>query len=234
MLQIRCQNLSLGYDRIPVSEPVSFEVKEGDYLCIVGENGSGKTTLMKTLLHLMEPISGEILWGDGVTKNQIGYLPQQAETKKDFPATVWEIVTSGCVGRGKSGLFLGREDKLLARRQMERLEISHLEKKSYRTLSGGQQRRVLLARALCAAEKILLLDEPVAALDPHATEELYRTIEKLNRESGVTILMITHDLSAVSRYASSVLHMGDTPLFYPTLSKYLENRGVGGKEGTHE
>ena len=215
MAQISCKDVALSYDGVCVSHALSFEVCAGDYFCIVGENGSGKTTLMKALLGLKEPDDGEILLGDGLSAGEIGYLPQRNEAQSDFPASVREVVTSGCIGRGAK-----KERRARAEAQMERLGLSGLADRPFRSLSGGQQKKTLLARALCAAEKVLLLDEPAAALDPRATEELYQTIARLNREERITVLMITHDLSAVMRYATKVLHMGRSPVLYESAQAY--------------
>ena len=178
MAQLTCQKLCVGYDGKTVLQDLDFEVFAGDYLCIVGENGSGKSTLMKTILGLQMPISGRILTGDGLRKNEIGYLPQQTVVQKDFPASVREIVLSGCQGRCGSRPFYNREEKKLAADAMEKMQIAPLAKRCYRTLSGGQQQRVLLARALCATQKMLLLDEPVSGLDPKVTAEMYALIQK--------------------------------------------------------
>lgn len=177
MAQLTCQNLCVGYDGKSVLQDLNFEVFAGDYLYIVGENGSGKSTLMKTILGLQPPISGRILTGDGLRKNEIGYLPQQTVVQKDFPASVREIVLSGCQGRCGSRSFYNKEEKQLAEAAMDKMQITQLAKRCYRELSGGQQQRVLLARALCATQKMLLLDEPVSGLDPKVTAELYALIE---------------------------------------------------------
>ena len=221
MALLKVQNLSLGYDSHAIVENLNFTVNTGDYLCIVGENGSGKSTLMKTLLHLQEPISGQILTGDGLKKNEIGYLPQQTIVQKDFPASVREIVLSGCQGRSLLRPFYSKEDKKLARINMERMEILDLEKRCYRELSGGQQQRVLLARALCATRKVLLLDEPVSGLDPKVTAQMYELIQKLNKE-GITIIMISHDIAAAVSYASHILHIGDD-IFFGTRDEYKKS-----------
>ena len=223
MAYLTVQNLSVGYDGHPVAEGISFTVSAGDYLCVVRENGSGKSTLMKTLLRLQEPLSGQILPGDGLRRNEIGYLPQKTAVQRDFPASVREIVRSGCQGRCGLRPFYNREEKALAEEAMERMGIAPLAERCFREMSGGQQQRVLLARALCATRKLLLLDEPVAGLDPKATAELYELIASLNRE-GVAILMVSHDLAAVD-YASHILHIGDR-LFFGTREAYLES-GAG-------
>lgn len=220
MAQLTCQNLCVGYDGKSVLQDLSFQVFAGDYLCIVGENGSGKSTLMKTILGLQPPISGRILTGDGLRKNEIGYLPQQTVVQKDFPASVREIVLSGCQGRCGSRPFYNKEEKQLAAETMDKMQITQLAKRCYRTLSGGQQQRVLLARALCATRKMLLLDEPVSGLDPKVTAEMYILIEKLNREDGITVVMISHDLNAALQYASHILHIGDA-VFFGTKAAYL-------------
>ena len=220
MAQITVENLTLGYDGHAIVESLDFIVNAGDYLCIVGENGSGKTTLMKTLLHLRAPMGGRIIMGDGVKENEIGYLPQQSEMQKDFPASVTEIVLSGCQGRCGLRPFYNQEEKKLAADAMEKMGITALAKRCYRELSGGQQQRVLLARALCAAQKILLLDEPVSGLDPVVTADMYDLIRRLNR-SGITIIMISHDIAAALKDASHILHIGGT-VFFGTKEAYLE------------
>ena len=220
MAQLTCQKLCVGYDGKPVLQDLSFQVFAGDYLCIVGENGSGKSTLMKTILGLQPPVSGRILTGDGLRKNEIGYLPQQTMVQKDFPASVREIVLSGCQGRCGSRPFYNKEEKQLALDAMDKMQITQLAKRCYRELSGGQQQRVLLARALCATQKMLLLDEPVSGLDPKVTAEMYALIEKLNCEDGITVIMISHDIAAAVQYASHILHIGDT-VFFGTKDAYL-------------
>lgn len=221
MALLTIRNLSLGYDSRTIVEDLNFAVNAGDYLCIVGENGSGKTTLMRTLLRLQEPVSGQIDFGDGLQKNQIGYLPQQTVVQKDFPASVKEIVLSGCQGRCGLRPFYSKEEKKLAEENMQRMGIAGLAERCYRELSGGQQQRVLLARALCATGKVLLLDEPVSGLDPKVTAEMYGLISDLNRE-GVTVVMISHDIGAAVRYASHILHIGSR-IFFGTKEEYLRS-----------
>ncbi len=222
MALLEVKDLTLGYENVAIIEELNFSVNEGDYLCIVGENGSGKTTLMKTLLHLRDPLSGEIIYGDGMQKNEIGYLPQQTIVQRDFPASVKEIVLSGC--QGKLGLrpFYNKEEKELAVRNMEKMGITDLADRCYRELSGGQQQRVLLARALCATGKIILLDEPVSGLDSKVTAEMYSLIKDLNDE-GITVIMISHDMEAAIRYASHILHIGDD-VFFGTKEEYLKSK----------
>lgn len=222
MAQLTCKDLALGYEGKTVAEHITFEVNRGDYLCIVGENGSGKSTLVKTLLHLKKPLSGTLAFGDGLTQNKIGYLPQQTVVQRDFPASVKEIVLSGCLNRGGFGPFYSAVEKKIAKETMEMMGITALSNRCYRELSGGQQQRVLLARALCATRDILLLDEPVAGLDPKVTKEMYEIIAHLNKEHNITIIMVSHDISAAIHYASHILHVSREPLFFGTTENYLK------------
>ena len=229
MIQINCQGLALGYHSALMRD-LNFTVHAGDYLCILGENGAGKSTLMKTILGLLAPLEGSVTFGDGVRANEIGYLPQQTQTQRDFPATVWEVALSGCQGRCGLRPFYTRAEKELARQSLTRMDMAHLSGRCYRELSGGQQQRVLLARALCAARKMLLLDEPVTGLDPTASRELYQVIARLNKEDGMTILMISHDTSAALRYASHILYLGEQ-VFFGTREEFIQtNRGNQNRE----
>ena len=200
-MTIKCIDLDIGYDGKAVVSGLNLKINDGDYLCIVGENGSGKTTLMKTLLGLIPLLGGSI---QGLNKNDIGYLPQISDIQKDFPATVEEVVLSGT-----KKLFYRKKEKDLMRFNLERLNIANLSKCKFSELSGGQRQRVLLARALCASKKILLLDEPVSGLDPKATAMMYEIINILNKEDGMTIIMISHDLNGSLKYASNVLNVGE-------------------------
>ena len=221
MGQLICEGLTLGYENGVILKDLSFSVEQGDYLAIVGENGSGKSTLMKTILGLLKPLKGEIRFGDGLRRFEVGYLPQQTAVQRDFPASVWEVVISGCLAKGKFFPFYTKADKARAQANIERLGLATFVKRSYRELSGGQQQRVLLARALCATEKILLLDEPVSGLDPVVTAEMYEIIRTLN-ESGITIIMISHDVQAAVRYADKILHIGGRS-FFGSVSDYLSS-----------
>ena len=222
MALITCKDLTLGYDSHAILEHLSFQVNPGDYLCIVGENGSGKSTLMRTVLGLQRPMAGTISFGDGLRENEIGYLPQQTAIQKDFPATVWEIVLSGCQAHMGRRAFYGKPEKALAAQSLERMGMTSFKKRCYRELSGGQQQRVLLARALCATRRLLLMDEPVSGLDPRVTAEMYALIERLNRE-GVTVIMISHDLGAATRYATHILHLGGATVFFGTARQYADS-----------
>lgn len=231
MALLSCRELCLGYDGKEILHDLNFEVNAGDYLCIVGENGSGKSTLMRTILGLLPALSGTIALGDGLKQSEIGYLPQQTMVQRDFPASVWEIVLSGCQSRNPLKPFYSREEKALAERNMERMGIQGFAKRCYRELSGGQQQRVLLARALCATRKCLLLDEPVSGLDPKVTEQMYQLIEKLHKD-GITILMISHDINAALQYADHILHIGSRVFFGSKQAYLLSGSGfLPGKGG---
>ncbi len=223
MPQLLCQNLTLGYEGKTVVSGLSFFVNTGDYLCIVGENGSGKSTLMKAILRLKAPAAGQVQTGEGLHAGEIGYLPQQTVVQKDFPASVREVVRSGCAGRSGLRPLYTAAEKQLAEDNMAKLGVAPLAKQCYRELSGGQQQRVLLARALCATGKLLLLDEPTAGLDPMAAADMYSLIAGLNT-AGVTIVMISHDVAAAVRYASHILHIGrGTQLFFGRTGEYLDS-----------
>ena len=222
MALITCRNVSFAYEGRTVVDGLNFEVCPGDYLCIVGENGSGKTTLMKGLLGLMQPKSGTIETGDGLLPTEIGYLPQQTSAQKDFPASVFEVVISGRLSSRGVMPFYSRRDRQIALENMEKLGVLPLRKKSFRELSGGQQQRVLLSRALCATQKMLLLDEPVSGLDPLATIELYKVIKALSEQTGITVIMISHDVRSAVEYASHILHLQNKQVFFGPADQYKQ------------
>lgn len=217
MALITCEKVSFAYEGRPVIQQLDVTVEKGDYLCIVGENGSGKSTLVKGLLGLIAPTQGRIVYGDGLTHDQIGYLSQRTQVQSDFPASVWEVVSSGCRGRGP---FLTRAMRRQANEQLDVLGIAGIKNRSFMDLSGGQQQRVLLARALCAAKKLLVLDEPAAGLDPLATKELYALISKINTEMKLTVVMVSHDMQSVLHYAHKILHLNTKQVFFGTAAEY--------------
>ena len=219
MTYITCSDLKLGYDGRVVTEGINFEVEEGDYLCIIGENGAGKSTLMKALMNLNKPMSGSIEFSDEIKRNEIGYLPQNKEFQRDFPASVEEVVLSGTVGYRGLKPFYGRTERESARKNMEMLGLLPLKKRCYQELSGGQQQRVLLARALCATKKCLVLDEPTTGLDPVVTAEFYQLLRTIN-EGGMTIIMVSHDVEQAVRCCSHILHLSCHPLFIGTAAQY--------------
>lgn len=215
MALITCEKATFAYEGVPVVKELDLNIERGQYLCIVGENGSGKSTLVKGLLGLLRPVSGKVLFGDGLRQNEIGYLPQRTDAQSDFPASVWEVASSGC-----HGLWMTAKKREKVRELLELLGVAHLEKHSFARLSGGQQQRVLLARALCATSSLLLLDEPVAGLDPLVTREMYDVIRMLHKEQGLTVVMISHDVQAAMQEADCILHLSNGGSFYGTPFEY--------------
>ncbi len=232
---IKCEHVSIGYEGQTVVKDLNFIIEKGDYLCIVGENGSGKSTLVKSLLGLKNVEEGRITFGDGLRQSEIGYLPQQNDTQKDFPASVYEVVLSGRLNSRGFSPFYTAEDKRAAKEKMELLGIQDLERQCFRDLSGGQKQRALLARALCATKSLLLLDEPVTGLDPIMTGEFYQLIRKINRESGIAVVMVSHDIESAVEDATHILHLQETALFFGTTEDYRKSR-IGRKflGGVHD
>jgi len=228
MAVLDIQNVSLGYDGNTVVKDISFCVESGDYLCVVGENGAGKSTLLKAVLNLHKPLSGVIRLGDGWKRSDFGYLPQQRDVQKDFPAAVYEIVISGCLNKCGLRPFYNKKERALAFDNMEKLGIANLAKRCYRELSGGQQQRVLLARALCSAKKIILLDEPAAGLDPDATRDMYEAVAELNRSDGLTVIMVSHDIEAALQYASHILKIEKNGAYFFGAKDEYSRRFTGG------
>lgn len=217
---ITCKNLSVGYNKKSIIENLNFEIYKGDYLSIIGMNGAGKSTLMKTILGLSKPLSGSVVFNEGLRQTDIGYLSQQTSIQEDFPASVKEIVLSGCQAQKGYRPFYNREEKKLADYNMERMEILNLSSKCYRDLSGGQKQRVLIARALCATKKILMMDEPASSLDPNVTAKLYQVTSELSRQ-GITIVMITHDIERAIQDSKHILYIGGKN-FWGTTEEYTK------------
>ena len=219
---LKCEHVDFGYENYDVVKDVSLEICEGDYLCIVGENGSGKSTLMKGLLGLLKPTGGTLMVSDDLKRSGIGYLPQQTPAQKDFPATVQEVVISGCLGKRGNRPFYSKKERETAAVNMERLGITDLRKSCYRDLSGGQKQRTLIARALCATDRLLILDEPITGLDPSTTQDFYRVIRHLNREEQVAVLMVSHDIQNIVAQANKILHLKQSVLFYGSVEDYKQ------------
>ncbi len=221
MAQIIAHNASFAYNGVPVIAGLNFEVSSGDYLCIIGRNGSGKSTLIKGILNLLQPASGHITMDDGLTASEIGYLPQVSLAQKDFPASVFEVVISGRLNSGKKHIFYTAEDKRIANEKIELMGLCELKNKSYQELSLGQQQKVLLARALCATKKLIILDEPTTGLDPLAQNEFYKLIRDINKNMGITIIMVSHFLNSVEEFSSHVLHLDSKQLFFGKTADYI-------------
>lgn len=220
MALIQCAGVEFSYEGRKVITDLSFEIEKGDYICIVGENGAGKSTLVKGLLGLKKPSAGTLSYGDGLKQSEIGYLPQQTAVQKDFPASVWEVVLSGCLNQLGFLPFYDKKSREQAELNLKRFQVYDLKDKCYRELSGGQQQRVLLARALCASSKLLLLDEPAASLDPLATANLYRLIRQVNESMGITIVMVSHDVQQAVENANKILHLQHKQSFFGSVEKY--------------
>lgn len=221
MSLIDFNKVTIGYDGKSVISDLTFQIKPNEYVCIVGENGSGKTTLMKCLLGLIPPLSGKITFGDGLTQNEIGYLPQKTVLQKDFPASVEEVVLSGCLNK-KHTLFYSKEQNKTAEKNMELTGITDIRKNCFRELSGGQQQRALLARALCATTKLLILDEPVTGLDPVASADMYNLVKNLYKD-GITVIMVSHDITAAVNNATKILHLTKDNYFFGSTHQYLHS-----------
>ena len=234
MALIKCENVSIGYEGQTVVKDLDFQIDPGDYLCIVGENGSGKSTLVRSLLGLKNVEKGQIIYGDGLKQTEIGYLPQQTDVQKDFPASVYEVVRSGRLNSRGFHPFYTAADRKAAVEKMDLLGIRNLARQCFRDLSGGQKQRVLLARALCATKSLLLLDEPVTGLDPIVTGEFYQLIRRINRESGIAVVMVSHDIESAVKDASHILHLQETALFFGTTEEYKRSpvgrRFLGGAD----
>lgn len=220
MSLISADNITLAWGGTDVVRDLTFNIDQGDYVCIIGENGSGKSTLTKALLGLISPTQGAIEYGDGLKSKEIGYLPQQTDVQKDFPASVYEIVLSGCTNAQGRFPFFKSAHKERAMSALKRLGIDNIKNTCYHTLSGGQQQRVLLARALCATERLLILDEPAAGLDPVITTQFYEIIKDLNEKENITVIMVSHDKSAVLRYSTKILHLTHDSYIFASKEEY--------------
>ena len=223
MTLIRCSDVTLGYEGVTAVSHLSFTVEEGDYLCIIGDNGTGKSTLIRAILGLKRTSGGEITYEAGLRQNQIGYLAQQTEVQKDFPASVWEVVLSGCLNRKGIVPLYTPGDQKRAASALETLSIVNLKNKCYRELSGGQQQRVLLARALCAADRLFALDEPTTGLDPNMTTEFFAFMQRLNQTKGTAVVMVTHDTHCAVKYAKHILQLTAADYFFGTKEEYLDS-----------
>lgn len=220
---LSAKDVTIKYENKIAVDGVNFDVESGDYLCVFGENGSGKSTLIKGVLGLIKLSSGKIEFSQDINKNQIGYLPQQTIVQRDFPASVFEVVLSGCLNRRGAKPFYSKKEKDIANNNMEKLLISGIKNKSYRDLSGGQQQRVLLARALCATERLIVLDEPASGLDPLISSEFYLLVKNLNKRYGISVIMVSHDIKTALQNANKILHMGTKALFFGTTTDYIKN-----------
>ncbi len=234
---LTCDNITVRFGTNTVLDNLSFTVEHGDYLSVIGKNGSGKSTLIRCLLHLCSLTSGHITEAENFSCRDIGYLPQQSGIQKDFPATVEEVVRSGCLGNHRFLPFYTKADKMEAEKNMHRLGICQLRKRSYRTLSGGQQQRVLLARALWATKKLLLLDEPVTGLDPEVSAGFYDIIRELNEEDNIAVIMVSHDMHNGLKDAKHVLYMDEKVQYFAAADEFRHSeiaRQIAAEGQRHE
>ncbi len=220
---LKCNNLTIGYDNHPIIKDINLEIDQGDYVCIFGDNGSGKSTLVKTLLGLTPKLKGDIILGEGLSQKQIGYLPQKNANLADFPASVYEVVRSGCLNSLKWRPFYGKKEIQRTKDMMELLKITNLSTKSFSELSGGQQQRVLLARALCATDKLLILDEPFTGLDGVTAKQLHQTLDMINKELKVTIIIVSHFIENILKHATKVIHLSQNCMFCGNPADYMNH-----------
>lgn len=218
---VEVKNLTVKYANSVVIDKASFSVTEGDFICVVGANGSGKSTLIKTLLGLISPAEGKVEFLGGLKRTQVGYLPQESRIEQGFPATVTEVVLSGTLGRlGRIPIYR-KAEKERAKEALKLLKITKLEDKSFSGLSGGERQKVLLARALVATEKLLILDEPSNNLDQRSRAGFYKILKQLNEEAKLTILMITHDLDAEDLIGNKILSIKNAKVELTTTEEFL-------------
>ncbi len=220
MSLIELKNLTLGYDKKVVLKNINLEIEENDFICIVGPNGSGKSTLVKGILGLIKPMKGKVIYND-LKKNFIGYMPQETKVDSNFPASVFEIVLSGTLNKKRFNPFYTKEEKENVLDILKLLKIDRLKNKSFQDLSGGQRQKVLLARSLVATSKLLILDEPSNNLDMKSKEELYNTIIDLNKNRGITVLMITHDLDHHNLIGNKIISLQEEEVFYGTTKQFI-------------
>ena len=220
---LRMEHVSKRFGDFYANRDINLSVRKGEVHTLLGENGAGKSTLMKGLLGLLKPTGGSLMVSDDLKRSGIGYLPQQTPAQKDFPATVQEVVISGCLGKRGNRPFYSKKERETAAVNMERLGITDLRKSCYRDLSGGQKQRTLIARALCATDKLLILDEPITGLDPASTQDFYAVIRHLNRDEKVAVLMVSHDIGNIVTQANKILQLKQTVQFYGTVDEYKKS-----------
>ena len=217
---LEIKNLSLGYDDNIVLKNLNFIIEENDFVCVVGPNGSGKSTLIKGILGIIKPLKGKVKFSN-VKRTFIGYMPQETRVDSNFPASVYEIVLSGTLNRLGMRPFYSRKEKDLVIEKLKLLNILNLKDKNFSDLSGGQRQKVLLARSLCATSKLLILDEPSNNLDSKSKKDLYKTIQDLNKNHHITIIMITHDLDHDNLLGNKIIHLGSDEVFYGTTEEFV-------------
>ncbi len=224
MVQLELKDLCIGYNFKPVQKAINCKIEYGDFVCVIGTNGVGKTTLIKTILGLVNPISGKIVYEKRTKLSSIGYLQQSINIESDFPASVYEVVLSGCLSMIKKRPFYGKKEREIVKKNLELLDIDNLKNKSFKELSGGQQQRVLIARAMCAANKMIILDEPFVGLDTYMVKQLKDTIHRINKELGITIVMVTHHLDLSIEDVTKVLKLSANGMYFGGVKEYQAHK----------
>jgi zinc transport system ATP-binding protein len=223
---IEAKNISAQYGQTEVLKDISFVIEQGDFVGLAGANGAGKTTLIKVILGLLPSTSGSIeLFGVPMSGfkswGQIGYLPQKYSTINElFPATVEEVVALGLLSQKKFPRRITSSDKKKVDSILNELNIVNLKKRILTELSGGQRQKVFLARALVSDPKVLIFDEPSTALDPDSRESFFRMIQGLNKDKGITIILITHDTGYIGRYANKLLYLDKSVIYYGKFDEF--------------
>ena len=220
MNMIELKNVTLGYDDHIVLKNINMEINEKDFICVVGPNGSGKSTLIKGILGLIKPLKGKIKYND-LKRNFVGYMPQETKVDNNFPASVFEIVLSGTLNQMGFKLFYTKKEKEIAEKNLKLLNIYNLKNKNFCDLSGGQRQKVLLARAISATKKLIILDEPSNNLDSKSKKDLYKTIVSLNKDKGIAVIMITHDLDHDNLIGNKILSLREDEVFFGTTEEFV-------------
>jgi zinc transport system ATP-binding protein len=230
---VEIEGVSFAYGAVPALDGVSLKVDAGDFLALIGPNGSGKSTLVRIMLGLLEPSAGSArLFGEPVSAfrhwERVGYIPQKAASDPGFPASVREVVGLGARGKAPRGAV----DEALALTGMQELASRRIG-----ALSGGQQQRAFIARALVSRPALLVLDEPTAGVDSPSQQDFYDLLDRLNRERGITLVLVTHDIAVVSRHVRQVACLNRTLVFHGTHDDFCRNaqmlEWMGGAGGDH-
>lgn len=230
---IEISHVSFSYDDTEVLRDITFEIHKGDYLGLVGPNGAGKTTLLKIMLGLLAPKTGRVLlFGRDARQFQdwpkIGYVPQKAvHFDKRFPATVFEVVLMGRAALRGIGRRFTQEDRMMAEDALKTAEMWEYRNRLIGDLSGGEQQRVFIARALVTKPEVIFLDEPTTGVDAVSQEEFYALLRKLNQESQATLVLISHDIERVLREAMHIACIDRTLVCHGSPEDYKKEAAAG-------
>ncbi len=207
MTVLEIEQLKVSYANHVALENINLEIKDGEYVCLIGENGSGKSTLVKTIVGLLKPEEGRV--NLNILLDEVAYLSQTNLKDLDFPATSKEIIMSG-VQKHRKLPFYTKKDKEIYKDIIKKLKIEEIQNRRIGDLSGGQKQRVLIARALIREPKLLILDEPATGLDYNITKEVYKILEELNKNNKMTIIMATHDIDEINEIKPRIIYLGKT------------------------